>query len=100
MTQVMVWEYFVKLVGKNKKGYDLVQTEVKKMAKSFTLEYWLDDGWYVGRLKEVPGIFSQGQTLKELKTNILDAYILMIEEGQETLLPKIKGKVKQIQVEI
>jgi len=50
------------------------------MAKYFTLEYWLDEGWYVGRLKEVPGVFSQGQTLEELKENILDAYNLMIEE--------------------
>jgi predicted RNase H-like HicB family nuclease len=50
------------------------------MAKYFTLEYWLDEGWYVGRLKEVPGVFSQGQTLEELKENILDAYNLMIEK--------------------
>jgi hypothetical protein len=38
------------------------------------------EGWYVGRLKEVPGVFSQGPTLDELKQNILDAYNLMIEE--------------------
>ena len=31
------------------------------MLKNFTLEYWLDDGWYVGKLKEIPGIFSQGE---------------------------------------
>ena len=30
------------------------------MLKNFTLEYWIDDGWYVGRLREVPGVFSQG----------------------------------------
>jgi len=70
------------------------------MANNFTLEYWVDEGWYVGRLKEAPGIFSQGQTLKELKANILDAYNLLIEEEQEALPPQIRGKVKQIQVEI
>ena len=70
------------------------------MAKNFTLEYWFDEGWYVGRLKEAPGIFSQGQTLKELKANIHDAYNMMIAEEQDTLPPKIRGKVKQIQVEI
>lgn len=37
------------------------------MKRAFTLEYWLDDGWYVGKLKEVPGIFSQGETLQELE---------------------------------
>jgi predicted RNase H-like HicB family nuclease len=70
------------------------------MAKYFTLEYWLDEGWYVGRLKEVPGVFSQGQTLEELKENILDAYNLMIEEDEEALPRIIRDKMKQIRVEI
>jgi predicted RNase H-like HicB family nuclease len=47
------------------------------MIRNFTLEYWLDDGWYVGRLKDVPGVFSQGETLAELEHNIRDAYQLM-----------------------
>jgi len=45
--------------------------------RTFTLEYWQDDGWYVGRLKEVAGVMSQGQTLSELEDNIRDAYELM-----------------------
>jgi len=49
------------------------------MGRSFTLEYWKDDGWYVGRLKEVPGVFSQGETLEELVENIRDAYQLVLE---------------------
>ncbi|HRR96736.1 MAG TPA: type II toxin-antitoxin system HicB family antitoxin [Candidatus Ratteibacteria bacterium] len=50
------------------------------MRKEFTLEFWIDDGWYVGKLKEVPGIFSQGESLKELKENIKEVYSLMKEE--------------------
>lgn len=50
---------------------------------TFTLEYWIDDDWYVGRLREVPGIFSQGKTLEELKENVRDAYHLMTDD-QET----------------
>ena len=50
------------------------------MAKNFSLEYWIDEGWYVGRLKEVPGVFSQGETLEELEENIKDAYRLMMKE--------------------
>jgi len=30
------------------------------MIRYFTLEYWIDEGWYVGRLKEVPGVFNKG----------------------------------------
>jgi len=50
------------------------------MLRHFTLEYWVDEGWYVGRLKEVPGVFSQGESVEELEENIRDAYHLMTEE--------------------
>jgi len=50
------------------------------MVKTFTLEYWRDGEWFVGRLKEVPGVFSQGKTLDELEENVREAYGLMIEE--------------------
>ncbi len=50
------------------------------MKRQFSLEYWIDDGWYIGRLKEIPGIFSQGETLEELEKNIRDAYTMVMEE--------------------
>jgi predicted RNase H-like HicB family nuclease len=67
------------------------------MVRYFTLEYWLDDSWYVGRLKEVPGVFSQGVSLQELEENIRDAYQLMIEE--ETL-PHPGVQTKELRVEL
>jgi predicted RNase H-like HicB family nuclease len=51
------------------------------MQRAFTLEYWQDEGWYVGRLREVRGVFSQGKTLGELEENVRDAYQLL-REGQ------------------
>jgi predicted RNase H-like HicB family nuclease len=62
------------------------------MKRSFILEYWMDDGWYVGRMRDVPGVFSQGETLKELKENILDAYNLMMQDEKVD----IQGKSKQV----
>jgi predicted RNase H-like HicB family nuclease len=47
------------------------------MKRFFTLEYWMDDCWFVGKLREVPGVFSQGETLEELQENIADAYRAM-----------------------
>jgi predicted RNase H-like HicB family nuclease len=44
------------------------------------LEYWKDGDWFVGRLPQVPGVFSQGATLDELEENIRDAYELMRAE--------------------
>ncbi|MGH2414288.1 MAG: type II toxin-antitoxin system HicB family antitoxin [Microcystaceae cyanobacterium] len=51
------------------------------MQRQLTLEYWMDEGWYIGKLKEVPGIFSQGESLDELEENIKDAYRLILEES-------------------
>ncbi len=68
------------------------------MERHFTLEYWIDDGWYVGRVKEVPGVFSQGESLEELEDNIRDAYKLMVEE--EILVTRPGLKIKEITVDI
>jgi predicted RNase H-like HicB family nuclease len=62
------------------------------MAK-FTLEYWKDEGWFVGRLIEVPGVFSQGETLDELKENIHDAYTLMIESEPVDFFPQERTRI-------
>jgi predicted RNase H-like HicB family nuclease len=58
-----------------------------------TLEYWEDEGWLVGRLLEVPGVFSQGETLKELKENIQDAYKLMLDSEPLEFFPAKRNRV-------
>jgi len=68
------------------------------MEKRFTLEYWIDDGWYVGKLKEVPGVFSQGETLEELEENIKDAYRVTLDEEPVSAHPG--SKTKDVMVEI
>ncbi len=68
------------------------------MGKRFTLEYWIDEGWYVGRLKEVPGVFSQGETLEELEENIIEAYQLMIAE--ENSLPPKEVFKKELEIQM
>ncbi|MEW6347904.1 MAG: type II toxin-antitoxin system HicB family antitoxin [Thermodesulfobacteriota bacterium] len=62
------------------------------MQTRFTLEYWIDDGWYVGKLKEVPGVFSQGETLDELEANIQDAYNMIIEDERTPVHPGYQTK--------
>lgn len=44
-----------------------------------TLDYWRGDDWYVGQLRELPSVLSQGKTLEELQENIQDAYALVME---------------------
>lgn len=50
-----------------------------------TLEYWEENGWFVGRLKGIPGVFSQGRTLDELESNIREACVLMLD-GSDDLI--------------
>jgi len=54
----------------------------------------MDEGWYVGRLKEVPGVFSQGETLEALQENIRDAHHLMVEET--VLVPRRDARIMEI----
>ena len=68
------------------------------MLRHFTLEYWIDEDWFVGRLKEVPGVFSQGETLEELEENIREAYQLMREEEEVPPPPGVQRK--EIGVEV
>ena len=63
--------------------------------KTFTLEYWRDEGWYVGRLREVAGVMSQGETLADLEANIRDAYQLMMEtEPAPTTAPVLTREIE------
>ncbi|MFQ5637054.1 MAG: type II toxin-antitoxin system HicB family antitoxin [bacterium] len=63
-----------------------------------TLEYWIDDDWYVGKIKEVPGVFSQGETLEELEENIKEAYQLMRADEEKEIRLGVKEKLVEIEV--
>lgn len=60
----------------------------------FMLEYWEDEGWFVGRLPEVPGVFSQGESLEELKKNIADAYALLVEGEPNDVFPNNRSRIE------
>ena len=68
------------------------------MKREFTLEYWEDDGWYVGKLKEIPGVFSQGETLAELEENIADVYRMISEDSHPLEHPP--ARTKEIRLEV
>ncbi len=43
-----------------------------------------DDGWYVGQIEEFPAAISQGKTINELKANLIDAFMLLLEANKES----------------
>lgn len=67
------------------------------MPQSLILEYWRDDNWFVGRLRGIPGVFSQGETLDELEENIRDVYKLMTEDEEPA---PADAKTKELVLEV
>ena len=39
------------------------------------------EGWYVGQIKEVPEVVSQGKTVEQLESNLIDALKLFLNEA-------------------
>lgn len=68
------------------------------MRHQFTLEYWQDGNWYVGRLVEVPGVFSQGATLEELRDNVQEAYELMVTQERPPAPPAAQRQSVELEV--
>lgn len=48
------------------------------MNTALTMIYWKSDKFWLGKFKEHPEIMTQGRTLKELETNLKDAYRMMV----------------------
>jgi predicted RNase H-like HicB family nuclease len=67
----------------------------RSSSRLFTLDYWRDDGWFVGRIREVPAACSQGETLDDLIENVRDAYLMIIKESKTTL-PKHPIQSKKV----
>jgi predicted RNase H-like HicB family nuclease len=68
------------------------------MRHQFTLEYWCDGEWFVGRLVEVPGVFSQGATLAELDENIQEAYELIVTQDRPAAPPTAHRRPVELDV--
>jgi predicted RNase H-like HicB family nuclease len=64
------------------------------MARQFTAIYKKSGKWYLGWVEEIPGVNTQGKTLKEVKENLKEALLLILETNR--ILNKkdsSKGKV-------
>ena len=51
-----------------------------------------DDGWFVEQLEELPEVLSQGKTVGELKSNLLEAFHLLLDANRESIALENKGK--------
>ena len=52
------------------------------MARQFTAIYKKRGKWYLGWIEEIPGVNTQGRTLKETKENLKEALLLILETNR------------------
>lgn len=63
------------------------------MVKEFTAVYKKSGKWYLGWVEEIPGVNTQGKTLKEVKENLKEALLLVLETNKILNKKEIKGKI-------
>ncbi|HUX35747.1 MAG TPA: type II toxin-antitoxin system HicB family antitoxin [Candidatus Paceibacterota bacterium] len=50
--------------------------------RQFTAVYKKSGKWYLGWIEEIPGVNTQGKTLKEAKENLKEALLLILETNK------------------
>ena len=64
------------------------------MARQFTAVYKKSGKWYLGWIEEIPGVNTQGKTLKEAKENLKEALLLILETNRIVNRKELsKGKI-------
>ena len=49
-----------------------------RQKQKFTAVYKKSGKWYIGWVEEIPGVNTQGKTLKEVKENLKEALLLVV----------------------
>jgi len=62
------------------------------MLQRFTAIYKKRGKWYLGWIEEIPGVNTQGKTLKEVKENLKEALLLILEVNRALSKKEISGK--------
>lgn len=65
---------------------------MQKTERKFTAVYKKDGRMYVGWIEEIPGVNTQGKTLKELKENLKEAVLLILETNKLLSRKEARGK--------
>lgn len=64
------------------------------MSRQFTAVYKKSKGWYLGWVEEIPGVNTQGKTIQEVRENLKEALVLVLETNK--FLNKEKNSDRKI----
>lgn len=59
------------------------QEGLKRMEREFTAVFQRRGKWYVAYVEEMPGVNTQGRTLKEARENLEEALSLILEANRK-----------------
>lgn len=68
------------------------------MEREYTAVIKKDKRWYVAWIEEVPGVLTQGKTIKEARANLQDALALMLECNRNEARAEKNTKRERIRV--
>jgi len=70
------------------------------MSRQFTAIYKKSGKWYLGWIEEIPGVNTQGETLKETKENLKEALLLILETNRILNRKELSGSKKVIREQL
>ena len=70
------------------------------MSRQFTAIYKKDRDWYLGWIEEIPGVNTQGKTLKEVKENLKEAVLLVLETNRLLNKKELSGSQEVIREQL
>ena len=62
------------------------------MKSEFTAVFEKRGKWYIGFVEEVPGVNTQGRTLKEARKNLKEALTLILETNRQLAEKRLSGQ--------
>jgi predicted RNase H-like HicB family nuclease len=69
------------------------------MNREFTAIYKKSGKWILGWIEEIPGVNTQGKTLREVKENLKEALALILETNRNLTFGKV-GEFKREPISI
>ncbi len=61
----------------------------------YTAAFKKDGKWIAAWIEEIPGVNTQGRTMKEARENLREALQLMLEINRESAVKTYKGKIRR-----
>ena len=62
------------------------------MKREFTAVLQRRGKWYIGFVEEIPGVNTQGRTLKEVRENLREALALILEANRAITKKSARGR--------